>query len=1035
MHFVGMLAFSLCTSVTYDVGITLFSMIPSLLASWVALSLLSESRLSLFRLLIGGVLVGAGIGAMHYLGMAAMDMAPLLRYDPTLFGFSIVVAVVLAVVSLWIKFALSSSLNRYVPPVIVTLLASIVMGVAIAGMHYTGMASARFVVPEGQLLDGQTSGVSLFLGASIGIVTLVIVSLVLATNYIFRYRDLSNQAKDSEQRVRAIMNTAPDGIMTLDTHGIVRSVNRATLSIFGWKESELVGHSISELLTPDTQALLAEQMQTGNNVFIGKNQDVQVLHKDGHQMNARVSVGKVLLGSEVRYVAIASDLSDRIAIEMALRESESKFRSLITNIPGIAFRCLDVDGWPMVYISEAVETITGYQASDFLLPNPRRSFKDLIHPDDVDSVLNYHDQGEGYHYEYRLVTRRGDVRWMLEHGTRTKDPVTNKDQLDGFIMDINERKSLEVALRDAKDAAEAAAAARAAFTANMSHEIRTPMNAIIGFSDILLDSELQHDQRKHLQTINQSAKSLLHLLNDVLDSAKLEKGKMDLDLRDFALIEEVDAVVSTLHMEAKRKGIQLETRLSPDLPKRCHGDPDRIRQVLTNLIGNAIKFTESGGVSVTVESGDASTIVISIVDTGIGMTPEQLDTVFNAYAQADSSISRRFGGTGLGTAISHKLVTLMNGNISVESTPGKGSRFTVTLPLPESKDNPGGDLERADLVLPPLVILVVDDIQQNIELLSILLKRQGHHVITARDGEQALLRMEQQDDIDVVLMDIQMPVMDGLTAASKRREQERSESKSSLPIIALTASVMANDREEALKAGMSGFANKPVNMALLNEEIARVLELKLTSSSVPSSTGTRKLIDLARGRQIWGSDERYIQELQNFLKHYPDILANETPCINLDETRQLQGWVHTQKGLSGNLGLLPLMENFHRLERVLRQGDLTEVDSIVAGICEQLREVARFVDQFLETHEGVVTQSRGSLFELMPLLTIAREQAMRNECDDEVLDNLLTAAPDDIRAPVEAIVALLNDFEFESAVAAINTLKESLESSSDATGH
>jgi PAS domain S-box-containing protein len=422
------------------------------------------------------------------------------------------------------------------------------------------------------------------------------------------------------------------------------------------------------------------------------------------------------VAGESLFILFIADISERLAMEKAIRENELKFRSLIANIPGIAYRCLNRHDWPMVFISDAVKEITGYGPDEFLLPNTTVSFVDLFHPDDLETIKQALVGQTEYSMEYRIFNKAGEIRWLREHGRYIRDDNDEILWLDGFIMDITDRRQMENDLLIAKDAAEQAAAARAAFLANMSHEIRTPMNAVIGFSDILLDTPLNTEQHKHLSTINRSARSLLHLLNDILDSAKLDKGKLELEQVDFILSEEIDTVISTFWLEAKRKGLDLQVKLGDNLAQGYHGAPERIRQVLSNLIGNAVKFTESGQVSLRVSQVKNGHVQFTISDTGIGMTQEQCQRVFDAFAQADASMSRRFGGTGLGTTISKQLVELMGGTIDVRSKPGEGTQFSFTLPL-TAIDSTSHVQRLHAIQLPALRILIVDDIEQNIELL------------------------------------------------------------------------------------------------------------------------------------------------------------------------------------------------------------------------------------------------------------------------------------------------------------------------------
>lgn len=1032
MHFIGMLAFTLCTPVTYDWGLTSLSFLPSVAASWVALNVITKEKPSPMQLITGGVLVGAGIGTMHYVGMAAMQMAPLLRYDLLFFALSIVVAVLLAILALWVRFSLNNLGRIILSEMHKNALAALVMGLAVSGMHYIGMAAARFVRPAGFEFSTQSDSMSYYLAFAVTFITVGIINLVLAINLVVKHKDSSRNAKLSEARYRATISTSLNGILTFDNNGQIEHANQAMLT--------LVGRDLSELRNLNVRSLVPQRYLTAFDDFLtsykipnqgqhkSSGRDAEIVHKNGHLIPVHTSIGHVELEGQSYFVVFVADLRQRMEMEQALRHSEAQLRSLIANIPGIAYRCLNTDKWPMVFVSDAVQSITGYPAEDYLYPHQKRNFFEHVHPDDLaDIAATVHEPGE-FKIEYRIYNRKGQVRWLLGYGTHVENSQTEQNWIDGFIMDITERKEMEQSLLIAKDKAEQAASARAAFLANMSHEIRTPMNAVIGFSDILLDDVVETEHRKYITTINQSAKSLLHLLNDILDSAKLDKGKFQLEMRDFSLIEEIDAVVSTLWLQAKNKDLYLNVKVAPLEGHLFNGAPDRIRQVLTNLIGNAIKFTETGGVNIDVGVKPSGCIAFSIIDTGIGMTQEQLGLVFDAFGQADASMSRRFGGTGLGTTISKQLVELMGGKITATSTYAQGSCFSFTLPLAPPKGETLPEVLHRRCTLPSLHILIVDDIQQNIDLLTLLMTRQGHNVSTARDGKQALLRMR-SDKFDVVLMDIQMPVMDGLTSSKERRVEEHTQQLVHLPIIALSASVLAEDRQAAFDAGMDGFANKPVDVELLNVEIALALGIDLTCEVItiaPNDNSDSHIVDETKGISMWGDKNVLYKEISRFIDQNEGIILGLHDTLNLPDWQAIRLQLHTLKGLSGNLALTQLSQLFNDAEHPATRSSVKEI-ATVFGAIEQAFSVVK--DYLLTLNVDVPvpedkSQDKDMLISpLLDVVDILSKSAQNNEYNEEAAELLVARASNVFLDKCRRIQNALDDFEFELAARELEQLK------------
>jgi signal transduction histidine kinase/DNA-binding response OmpR family regulator len=437
--------------------------------------------------------------------------------------------------------------------------------------------------------------------------------------------------------------------------------------------------------------------------------------------------------------------------------------------------------------------------------------------------------------EKRFFRKDGAIVWTYLNVSLQRDSAAQPAYAIVMVQDISERKQLESELLRAKETAEAANRANDEFLANVSHEIRTPMNAILGMTELALDTPLADDQRQCLKTVKSAADNLLGIIDDLLDFSKIEAGKLELHPAEFSLRAAVADTVRTLALRAHRKGLELVSQVQPDVPDTLVGDAGRLRQVLLNLVGNAIKFTEQGEVVVRVETAGASAndvavrLRFAVSDTGIGIPSEKQEIIFRAFEQEDTSTTRKYGGTGLGLAIAARLVELMAGKITVESQPGRGSTFAFTARFARSPHppepvaaGPSPFLEPAHTSTPTaarLLILVAEDNEFNVQLLEQLLRRRGHQVRVASNGREALT-MTADRRFDLLLLDVHMPELDGFQVVQAVRERERT-TGGHLPVIALTARSRKEDRERCLAAGMDDYLSKPVQAAELWAAIDR----------------------------------------------------------------------------------------------------------------------------------------------------------------------------------------------------------------------
>jgi PAS domain S-box-containing protein len=483
------------------------------------------------------------------------------------------------------------------------------------------------------------------------------------------------------------------------------------------------------------------------------------------------------------------------------------------------------------FYSRQFWNMLGYESDQF--PSNMQSFKDLLHPDDRLRVLDYIEQylaGEISEYlnVFRMRHQSGKWIWVNARGKAIYDDHGKPWRLVGAHTDISHIKAYEEKLEKSKEAAEKANRAKTEFLAHMSHEIRTPLTAISGIAEIFEGAQANLDakQKQLVRTLSSSTASLKDLISDILDFSKIESGELALEESSFPLSDLFEQVVSIFSLKANEKGIGFTFDDSAVKGLKFLGDRLRLRQILINLIGNAIKFTSKGSVEVTVRQqprGDEVLLHIEVKDTGIGIDPKHFALIFERFKQADSSVSRKYGGTGLGLPISLRLARLMNGDITVQSEPGKGSVFTLEVPL--RADSSESVAETPASRTPDLrhaKILLVEDYIGNIVILSYLLDGLKCRYDVARTGLEALNKWK-EGRYDLVLMDVQMPEMDGFTATSQIRRMEQEKGLPRTPVIGMTAHALVGDKEKCIEAGMDAYLSKPIIDAELKAKMIELL--------------------------------------------------------------------------------------------------------------------------------------------------------------------------------------------------------------------
>jgi len=798
-----------------------------------------------------------------------------------------------------------------------------------------------------------------------------VVGVFVFVNDITALQAAERVATESRAAIERLIDSARDAIVTVDSAQRVVIFNHAAEKMFGYSAAEMLGQPVDRLMPSRMR-----QAHHGHVVRFGAGEDavhgmgsadrvVHGLRRDGSEFPIEASISRVRRDSGVEYTVIMRDVTERTRAARQLAATATMLRQTVEHMPlGVSVMDAKLD---VIAFNDEFLNLLGFARDRFAVGDPLEKFlrfnaeRGEYGPGDVDAQVRERlllaRRGEAHRYERTLFN--GSV--VEVRGT----PVPG----GGFVTvytDITARHEESRRLIEARENAEGTARAKSEFLATMSHEVRTPMNGVLGLADLLLDTNLSVEQRDYVETIQRSGQALLEILNDILDLSKIEAGKLDLESIAFDPLQAMNDVLALSGSRASAKGLLLSGAASSDLPRDVLGDPGRLRQVLGNLVGNSLKFTDAGQVridAVVAEStADEVLLRYTITDTGIGMTPEQRDKLFRPFTQADASTTRRFGGTGLGLAICLRLVEKMGGAFTVASEPGRGSTFSFTMRCKRAAAGASRAAASAALVPRRFAgrVLVVEDNVVNRKVARATLKGFGIEVLEAENGSLAL-QVLARERVDLVFMDMHMPVMDGLEATRRIRGAEAAgEFVGRTPIVAMTANVLREAVDACNQAGMDDFLPKPFTRRQIVDMLARWLE-SVPETPAVAVVATQARTDPAAGVALQALaaaiDAVQFAQLADTMGDEMAILVDDfvastgTMFLQLADAQVradahlVTRHAHTLKSSAAMIGAMRLSEQARELESAAKRGELAELDTALAQMQPEFARVCAELDE------------------------------------------------------------------------------------------
>jgi PAS domain S-box-containing protein len=849
-----------------------------------------------------------------------------------------------------------------------------------------------------------------------------------------------------KEKFESLLQASADGIHILDKDGYVREANPKFCEMLGYSYKEIIGMSVTQWeahFNPEDAAKKISENFGQANIF-----ETRHLRKDGEIIDVEVNTRAISFNGETLLWNSSRDISERKRTEF----ERNLLHTIVLEAPTF-IASFDIEG-NVTFLNGAGARMIGItQYSDVTNLNIKDIFPDwaaLVHKYGLDiAIKKGFWEGETALLDKFNQTEIPVSQLLLVH----YDEKRNPKQFSTIIRDITEYKNIEKMLMLAKNKAEGLAIAKSQFLANMSHEIRTPMNGIIGLSKLALNCQMPDDLRDYLNNIHKSSEGLLGILNDILDFSKLDAGKLTIDCQRFDL----DVLLADLHNlfkpKAKEKELMLAINVDKHVPVDLIGDSLRIQQVLSNLIGNAIKFTETGAVRISIQlveiEQSIAKIGFSISDTGIGLTKDDQERLFQPFIQVDSSATRRYGGTGLGLVISQQLLHLMNSELILKSELGKGSEFSFVLPISvaskkihrlihnKSNANKAGEIEqkiRQDAIqLSGKRILVAEDNAINQQVVKGFLNFAGMNVDLAVNGLEAIQLMKQHH-YDAVLMDVHMPDLDGIQATQQLRMQQQF---SATPIIALTAGVTDEEHQSCLNSGMNDFITKPVIpeqlIAVLlhwiepSESLTKNTELKspLVNEEVTiqyKNLDGFELVRLKTLELILGSEEKVFQMLVKFIQDFDNTEDEIKKCITENDTDRLRKKIHALKGCASNVGAVEIAQLTKQIEQeILAEGDVTSLLDLLFKNWEMLKNTVSILN-IGNTEEDIADKEidfkilKNTLLELNSLLSDNKMVS------DEVLKSILLNSPNELITDVKELQINVENYDYNNAIQIVNDL-------------